>query len=84
MQRSNGYLEENMEVMLGLERFSSPGLGKKNLGRKRVQQPPFKWYEIFMQNPFEYLGLIKRHSWNHQKIYGVLKISGVGAGIKVH
>ena len=31
-----------------------------------------------MQNPFEYLGLIKRHSWNHQKIYGVLKISGVG------
>ena len=35
-----------------------------------------------MQNPFEYLGLIKRHSWNHQKIYGVLKISWVGGGDK--
>ena len=31
-----------------------------------------------MQNPFDYLGLINCHSWNHQKIYGVLKISGGG------
>ena len=33
MQRSNGYLEKNMEVMFGFERFLSPGLGKKNLGK---------------------------------------------------
>lgn len=78
MQRSNGYLEKNMEVMFGFERFLSPGLGKKIWEK----QPPFRLYEIFMQNPFDYLGLINCHSWNHQKIYGVLKISG--GGIKVH